>query len=67
MRTLGKMIFIGLVATTGCKWTDFDDLEGETWVSSAMRMREPAVGTYGEVAAVPAAVHVTAVPAIATS
>ncbi|HVK83847.1 MAG TPA: hypothetical protein VM513_07055 [Kofleriaceae bacterium] len=34
MRTLGKMIFIGLVATTGCKWTDFDDLEGETWVRS---------------------------------
>lgn len=38
MRTLGMISFsgacLGLLAASGCKWTDFDDLEGETWVRS---------------------------------
>jgi hypothetical protein len=36
MRTLSSILFVGLVSTSasGCKWTDFDDLESETWVTS---------------------------------
>lgn len=33
MRTT-TLFALGLVASTGCKWTDFDDLETETWVQS---------------------------------
>lgn len=32
MRTLSSLLFLGLVSTSGCKWTDFDDLASETWV-----------------------------------
>lgn len=36
MRTLSSILFVGLVSTSasGCKWTDFDDLEADTWVTS---------------------------------
>ncbi len=37
MRTLKTVLFIGLVTTTGCKWTDFDDLESQTWVSTTTK------------------------------
>jgi hypothetical protein len=34
MRTTTISIALVFVASTGCKWTDFDDLETETWVES---------------------------------
>ncbi|MDX2087119.1 MAG: hypothetical protein SFX73_04685 [Kofleriaceae bacterium] len=36
MRTLSSVLFVGLVISSGagCKWTDFDDLEAEAWVTS---------------------------------
>lgn len=39
MRTFKTILFVGLLGlgTTGCKWTDFDDLESETWVSTTTK------------------------------
>ena len=37
MRTLKTILLAGLVTTAGCKWTDFDDLESQTWVSTTTK------------------------------
>jgi hypothetical protein len=37
MRTINTILFVGLVTATGCKWTDFDDLEAQTWVSTTTK------------------------------
>lgn len=34
MRTLAYSTLVALAFGGGCKWTDFDDLEGDTWVTA---------------------------------